>query len=37
MLSQLIQIQGQMLQEAQEKQANPGQQLRPKKPVTVST
>ena len=37
MLSQLIQIQGQMLQEAQQKEANPGQQLRPKKPVTVGT
>ncbi len=36
MLSQLIQIQGQMLQEAQEKEANPGQQLRPKKPINVS-
>lgn len=30
-------IQGQMLQEAQQKEANPGQQLRPKKPVTVGT
>jgi hypothetical protein len=36
MLSQLIQIQSQMMQEAQEKEANPGQQLRPKKPVNVN-
>ena len=35
-LSQLVAIQQQMMQEAQEKEANPGQQLRPKKPVTVS-
>jgi len=29
-------IQGQMLQEAQQKEANPGQQLRPKKPINIS-
>jgi len=36
MLGQLIQIQSQMMQEEQEKNANPGQQLRPKKPVNIS-
>jgi hypothetical protein len=36
MLSQLIQIQSQMMQDQQEKNANPGQQLRPKKPVNIS-
>ena len=36
MLSQLIQIQTQMMQEEQQKQANPGQQLRPKKPVNIA-
>jgi hypothetical protein len=35
-LAQMVQIQTQMMQEAQEKQANPGQQLRPKKPVNIS-
>ena len=35
-LAQMVQIQTQMMQEAQEKQANPGQQLRPKKPVSIS-
>jgi hypothetical protein len=35
-LMQVIQIQTQMMQDEQEKQANPGQQLRPKKPVTVA-
>ena len=35
-LSQLVQLQSQMLQDAQEKNANPGQQLRPKKPVNIS-
>lgn len=35
-LSQLIQIQTQMMQDAQDKEANPGQQLRPKKPVDVA-
>lgn len=36
MLSQVIAIQSQMLQEQQEKQPNPGQQLRPKKPTSIS-
>lgn len=36
MLSQLIQIQSQMMADEQEKQSNPGQQLRPKKPSNVS-
>jgi len=36
MLQQVIQIQSQMMEEEQEKQANPGQQLRPKKPVNIS-
>lgn len=36
MLQQIIQIQSQMLQEQQDKEANPGQQLRPKKPVNIS-
>jgi hypothetical protein len=36
MLSQLIQIQTQMMQDEQEKQANPGQQLRPKKTANIS-
>lgn len=35
-LSQLIQIQTGMMQQEQEKQANPGQQLRPKKPFNAS-
>ena len=34
-LSQLVQMQTEMMQEQQQKEANPGQQLRPKKPVTV--
>ncbi len=34
-LSQLVQIQAQMMQDEQDKQANPGQQLRPKKPANV--
>lgn len=34
-LSQLVAMQGQMMQDEQEKQANPGQQLRPKQPVNV--
>lgn len=36
MLQQVIQIQSQMMQEEQEKNSNPGQQLRPKKPVNIS-
>lgn len=36
MLSQVIQIQSQMMQEEQEKQANPGQQLRPKKATNIA-
>jgi hypothetical protein len=36
MLQQVIAIQSQMMQEEQEKNANPGQQLRPKKPVNIS-
>lgn len=35
-LQEVIQIQIAMMQEQQEKEANPGQQLRPKKPSTVS-
>ncbi len=35
-LAQLVQVQSQMMQEEQEKNANPGQQLRPKKPVNIS-
>lgn len=34
-LAELIQVQTQMMQDEQEKQANPGQQLRPKKPANV--
>ena len=37
MLAQLIQIQATMAQELQDKQANPGQQLRPKKPYVATT
>lgn len=36
-LGQLIQIQSAMMQEAQDKQANIGQQLRPQKPFSAST
>lgn len=36
MLTQIIQIQSQMMQEEQEKQANPGQQLRPKKATNIA-
>ncbi len=36
MLAQLIQIQSQMMQDEQQKQANPGQQLRPKKPTNIT-
>lgn len=35
-LQQVISVQSQMLQDQQEKNANPGQQLRPKKPVNIS-
>lgn len=34
-LAQLVQVQMQMMQDEKEKEANPGQQLRPKKPVTL--